>query len=357
MGYVDLDKVLKTYGEVVAANHIDLTVEEGDFFALLGPSGCGKTTILRLIAGFNTPDSGAIRVDGSRIERVPPEKRNIGMVFQNYALFPHLRVAENIAFGLSVKHVAKEQIRGQVAEMVALVRLEGLEDRYPRQLSGGQQQRVALARALITKPGLLLLDEPLAALDKQLRTQMQVELRELQKNLGITAIFVTHDQEEAMTLSDRIAVMKAGTIVQVGTPSQVYEHPKTKFVSTFLGDSNFFTGEVIDQTKDMIKVRLGPDLVMEARSKKRVKLNQETTLAIRPEKISLSAQQPGGSNTVSAKVLHRAYMGTSTTYILQSAVGKKITVFSKNEGRQPAFSVNDKVYATWNNDSFFLLDE
>jgi spermidine/putrescine ABC transporter ATP-binding subunit len=357
MSYVNLDKVLKTYGDVVAADHIDLAVEEGDFFALLGPSGCGKTTILRLIAGFNTPDTGAISVDGQRIEHVPPEKRNIGMVFQNYALFPHLRVAENIAFGLSVKRTPKKEIRRQVDEMLALVRLEGFEDRYPRQLSGGQQQRVALVRALITKPDLLLLDEPLAALDKQLRTQMQVELRELQKKLGITAIFVTHDQEEAMTLSDRIAVMKDGKIAQIGTPTEVYERPRTKFVSTFLGDSNFFSGQIVEQTGDRIKVSLAPDLVLEARTQAGVELNRETILAVRPEKIFLSAQQPNGFNAVPAKVLHRVYMGTCTNYILQPVVGARISVFSQNETRRPAFSVNDRVYASWKMDSIFLLNE
>ncbi len=357
MSYVNLEKVLKTYGDVVASDHIDLSVKEGDFFALLGPSGCGKTTILRLVAGFNTPDSGSISVNGQRIEKVPPEKRNIGMVFQNYALFPHLRVADNIAFGPSVRRTPKEQIREQVKEMLALVRLEAFADRYPRQLSGGQQQRVALARALINKPSLLLLDEPLAALDKQLRTQMQVELRQLQKRLGITAIFVTHDQEEAMTLSDQIAVMCEGKITQVGTPGEVYERPRTKFVSTFLGDSNFFQGQVVDHSGERIRVDLGSGHVLGVLADRAVEGGQQTTLAIRPEKISLSAQKPDSPNTIAAKVLHRVYMGTSTNYILKPVVGDKISVFSQNERHEPDFAVDDQVYASWNTDSLFMLSD
>jgi spermidine/putrescine ABC transporter ATP-binding subunit len=357
MGFIEFHQVSKQYGSVIAADQIDLTIEEGEFFSLLGPSGCGKTTVLRLIAGFIHPDQGSILVGGQRVETVPPEKRNVGMVFQNYALFPHLTVAGNIAFGLSVKHVSKDEIQGRVAEMLDLVRLKGLGDRFPRQLSGGQQQRVALARALITRPSVLLLDEPLAALDKQLRSQMQVELRELQRELGITTFFVTHDQEEAMTLSDRIAVMKEGQIIQIGYPSEVYERPLTKFISNFLGSSNFFEGSLESCEKGLARVQVRPELVFTAGCDVPLSVGQPLTLAVRPEKVRLFSRVPDLPNVIPAKVEHLVYMGTSTTYLLQPEQGERITVFAQNEGSTPDFELGERVYAAWEPDSCFLLQE
>lgn len=362
MGFVEFQEVNKHYGTVAAVDHVDLVIEKGEFFSLLGPSGCGKTTMLRLIAGFINPDSGAILINGNRIESVPPEKRKVGMVFQNYALFPHLSVADNIAFGLNVQHTDKDTVHRQVTGMLELMQLGGMEDRFPRQLSGGQQQRVALARALITQPDVLLLDEPLAALDKQLRTYMQVELRELQRKLGITTFFVTHDQEEAMTLADRIAVMKSGKIVQIGRPSEVYERPYSRFVSNFLGSSNFFEGELAGCESGQAKVKISDDILLTAECGKTISLQKKVVLVVRPEKIRLFNEKPALENCISARVVHLVYMGTSTTYLLQPEFGpqtaaERITVFDQNERSKPDFEIGEQVYAAWDPDSCFLLEE
>ena len=244
MSVVEIREVTRRFGEILALDDVTLRIEEGELFALLGPSGSGKTTLLRAIAGFVDPDAGTISIDGDPMHHLPVHRRDIGMVFQHYALFPHMSVFDNVAFGLTVRHLTRSRIAAQVREMLALVQLEGFESRRPGQLSGGQQQRVALARALITRPRVLLLDEPLGALDKRLRRQMQVELRQIQREVGITTVFVTHDQEEALTLSDRIAILDAGRLIQSGPPQAVYERPKTVFAADFLGDANFFTGTV-----------------------------------------------------------------------------------------------------------------
>ena len=244
MSVVEIDRVEKHYGPVAALAGVSLTFADGEFFGLLGPSGSGKTTLLRAIAGFVEPDAGEIRLDGRDIGHTPVHKREIGMVFQNYALFPHMSIFDNVAFGLSVRGQPTADIKRRVGEMLALVRLSGMEKRTPRQLSGGQQQRIALARALVTRPRLLLLDEPLGALDKRLRQQMQIELKQIQREVGITTVFVTHDQEEALTLSDRIAIFDEGKVVQAGSPHEVYERPATAFAANFLGDANFFEGKV-----------------------------------------------------------------------------------------------------------------
>lgn len=357
MSDVEILDVTKRYGVVTAADQVTLTVEDGEFFALLGPSGSGKTTILRLIAGFIEPDTGNIRIGGLDMSGVPPEKRDIGVVFQNYALFPHLTAWENVAFGLTVRRLPKREVHKRVEEALELVELQGLGDRYPRQLSGGQQQRVALARALVVKPRVLLLDEPLGALDKKLRTQMQVELRQLQQSLKITTIFVTHDQEEALTLADRIAVMDKGRICQIGQPELVYERPNTLFVSNFLGQSNVFAGRLvsIQNQMGMMKTDDGIQLYSSWLRKKRV--GEDVILVVRPEKVKIATTPPASLNVIPARIVHRVYLGTSTTYLMQPEQGEQITAFVQNEQSQPAYEVGQKVYAYWDPENCFLLED
>ena len=357
MSSVELLQVSKNYDQVVAVEQVSLKVEDGEFFALLGPSGSGKTTVLRLIAGFIEPDQGRILISGSDMNSVPPERRNIGVVFQNYALFPHLTAWENVAFGLEVRHFPKKEVAERVREAFALVRLEGMEQRYPRQLSGGQQQRVALARALVTRPRVLLLDEPLGALDKKLRTQMQVELRQLQQSLGITAIFVTHDQEEALTLADRIAVMDRGRICQIGEPAAVYEYPVNLFVSNFLGQSNIFRGIVTKINADFahIQTQYGYELVAGWRKSKAI--GESALLIVRPEKINLSRQPSEIPNEVPGKVVHRIYLGTNTTYVIQLESGEVVTAFIQNKAERSGFSLGESIFVSWAAENCFLLDE
>ena len=307
MSRVDIENLSKRYGAVAALDGVTISFENGEFFGLLGPSGSGKTTLLRAIAGFVIPDGGSIRFDGERVENVPVHRRQIGMVFQNYALFPHLTVAENVAFGLTVRGEAREDAAKRVDEMLALVRLEGLGGRKPRQLSGGQQQRVALARALVTRPKVLLLDEPLGALDRRLRQAMQVELREIQQSTGITTIFVTHDQEEALTLSDRIAIIDQGKLVQVGAPQPVYERPGTVFAAQFLGDANLFEG-----------TPSGEFLHLPGGTTIRTTGLAEARAIVRPEKLAVvpvgDARADGFENRLEGTILQAVFSGASVTY-------------------------------------------
>jgi spermidine/putrescine ABC transporter ATP-binding subunit len=329
MSAVEVRNAVKRYGAVAALDDVTVAVPEGEFFGLLGPSGSGKTTLLRAIAGFVVPDSGEIRIDGQRIEGVPVHKRGIGMVFQNYALFPHLSVFDNVAFGLSVRGVASGEIRGRVAEALRLVRLSGMEERRPRQLSGGQQQRVALARALVTRPKVLLLDEPLGALDKRLRQEMQVELKLIQRTVGITTIFVTHDQEEALTLSDRIAILSDGRLVQVGPPAEVYERPATRFAAEFLGEANLFAGRVDGgalRTPSGLAIASALPLA-----------SGEALIAVRPEKIQLAdpaARTADGANRIEGRILRSIYSGSSIAYRIE-VPGQELTVFEQNRAARP----------------------
>ncbi len=338
MSRVEVDRVSKHYGAVRALDDVSLRFEDGEFFGLLGPSGSGKTTLLRAIAGFVEPDSGDIRFDERPVRDVAVHRREIGMVFQNYALFPHMSVFDNIAFGLSVRHLAAAEVKTRVTEMLGLVRLAGFEERRPRQLSGGQQQRVALARALVTKPRVLLLDEPLGALDKRLRQQMQIELRQIQREVGITTIFVTHDQEEALTLSDRIAIFNEGRVVQVGSPHAVYERPSSAFAANFLGDANFFVGRVSSHA--------GQGGAIETDSGRRIVTldslppeGGKTTVAVRPEKMLLRAvgetavAAPDTANNWPGVVKQAVYSGSSITYRVD--VGTEIVVFAQNQSAQP----------------------
>ena len=340
MSAVEVRNAVKRYGALAALDEVTLAVPEGEFFGLLGPSGSGKTTLLRAIAGFVVPDSGEIRIDGQRIEGVPVHKRGIGMVFQNYALFPHLSVFDNVAFGLSVRRVASGEIRSRVAEALRLVRLSGLEERRPRQLSGGQQQRVALARALVTRPKVLLLDEPLGALDKRLRQEMQVELKLIQRTVGITTIFVTHDQEEALTLSDRIAILSEGRLVQVGPPAEVYERPATRFAAEFLGEANLFSGRV-----DGGALRTASGLAIFSA---RPMPSGEALIAVRPEKIQLAdpgARAAEGANRITGQILRSIYSGSSIAYRIEVA-GQELTVFEQNRAAR-AREEGSAVALTW----------
>jgi spermidine/putrescine ABC transporter ATP-binding subunit len=334
MSEVAVIGAVKRYGQVAALDGVDLTFADGEFFGLLGPSGSGKTTLLRAIAGFIELDQGEIRIDSTDIARIPVHKRNIGMVFQNYALFPHMSVADNIAFGLDVRSVPVNEIRSRVAESLELVRLSGLEGRRPRQLSGGQQQRVALARALVTRPKVLLLDEPLSALDKHLRQEMQVELRRIQRQIGITTIFVTHDQEEALTLSDRVAIFNKGKVVQAGPPRAVYERPVNKFAAGFLGEANFLTGEVtaLRGGEAVAVLEIGGEIVLPAQD---LAVGQHILVALRPEKIEIAPDSGAvAPNTLRGIVTAAVFSGSSLTYRV-NVNDRTILVFEQNRSWAP----------------------
>jgi len=318
---VELCDVTKVFDQQVkAVDHVSLQIYQGEFFSLLGPSGCGKTTTLRMIAGFELPTSGEIMIEGRAVGNTPPFKRNVNTVFQHYALFPHMTVEENVSFGLRMKGVPRDEIRQRVREALHLVRLSGFENRYPRQLSGGQQQRVALARALVNRPRVLLLDEPLGALDLKLRKEMQLELKRLQETVGITFLYVTHDQEEALTMSDRIAVMSAGRVLQVGTPLEIYERPTNRFVADFIGESNFLDGRVTRVERDIATVVIGDRFPVLAQTQHGIQPGQHVTVAIRPEKIRLCAtasESASEAGSLIGMIQDIVYIGTDTHYLVR----------------------------------------
>jgi spermidine/putrescine transport system ATP-binding protein len=334
-GEVELVDLVKTFDDVVAVDHVSVKVHPGEFFSLLGPSGCGKTTSLRLIAGFERPTEGQILLDGVDMAQTPPHKRNVNTVFQSYALFPHLNVFDNVAFGLRYKDAAKP-VKEAVAEALARVRLEGMEKRRPSQLSGGQQQRVALARALVLDPSVLLLDEPLGALDAKLRKALQIELKGLQENLGITFIYVTHDQEEALTMSDRIAVMSNGRIEQVGSPQNVYEEPSTAYVADFLGTSNLMTGHSSGSNGRGCVVRFGETELQASGGD--VNATGDVLLVIRPEKIIVEAQAAEGPNRVPGTVERVVYVGASTQLIIKLVTGHSLQAMLPTGVRPTSFA-------------------
>ncbi|MFL6296168.1 MAG: ABC transporter ATP-binding protein [Actinomycetes bacterium] len=328
--------------DVKAVDRIDLRIAEGEFFSLLGPSGCGKTTTLRMIAGFEEPTSGQILLHGRDVVGVPPFRRDVNMVFQQYALFPHMDVFENVAFGLRRKKVARDEIARRVAEALALVELEGREKRRPRQLSGGQQQRVALARALVNRPRALLLDEPLGALDLKLRQAMQLELKRIQREVGITFVYVTHDQEEALTMSDRLVVMNAGRIEQLGSPRELYEHPATRFVANFIGTSNILTGRLERKGDAWALAGLGPDQRVLVTDAGETSQGQEVELAVRPEKMVLRAEHeppPPDRCALRVTVTEVVYLGTSTQYRTVTDAGTAVAVYRQNASATPGAEV------------------
>jgi spermidine/putrescine transport system ATP-binding protein len=328
--------------DVRAVEHVDLRIAEGEFFSLLGPSGCGKTTTLRMIAGFEEPTSGQILLHGRDMVGVPPFRRDVNMVFQQYALFPHMDVFENVAFGLRRKKVAKDEIARRVAEALALVELQGREKRRPRQLSGGQQQRVALARALVNRPRALLLDEPLGALDLKLRQAMQLELKRIQREVGITFVYVTHDQEEALTMSDRLVVMNAGRIEQLGSPRELYEHPATRFVANFIGTSNILTGRLERKGDAWALAGLGPDQRVLVTDAGQAAHGEEVDLAVRPEKMVLRAEHdppPPDRCALRATVTEVVYLGTSTQYRTVTDGGAAVAVYRQNTSATPGAEV------------------
>jgi putative spermidine/putrescine transport system ATP-binding protein len=349
---IEIAGVSKIYdGGVRAVDTVAMDIRQGEFFSLLGPSGCGKTTTLRMIAGFEIPSAGAIRVNGADITHVPAHKRDMGMVFQNYALFPHRTVAENIAFGLRMRGLDKASIATKVKAALAMVELSGLEDRRPAQLSGGQQQRVALARAIVIAPRVLLCDEPLGALDKKLRQQMQFELKQLQKKLGLTLVFVTHDQEEALAMSDRIAVMNGGRVEQVGTPAEIYNQPTTRFVADFIGDTNIFRGERIATSTGEVALDVGKGLILALPPSADMRGTGVLSVALRPEKIQLSprSEAADGASGVTAHgvVENTNFLGGAVLYRIVLEGGHRVLVRQPNAGTDRLFVPGNGVTLDW----------
>ena len=348
--FLSTQNLFKRFGDFTAVNDVSLSIQKGEIFALLGSSGCGKSTLLRMLAGFETPSSGSIILGGQDIGALPPYERPINMMFQSYALFPHLTVAQNIAFGLQREGLPKAQIAARVDEMLALVQLQAYASRKPHQLSGGQQQRVALARSLAKQPQLLLLDEPLGALDKKLREQTQFELVNIIEAVGVTVVMVTHDQEEAMTMASRIAVMSEGKVLQVGTPHEVYEYPNCRFVADFIGNVNLLEGHLVSTTPEgcVLQTALGQ---VEVGHGVAVAEGMALSLAIRPEKIRISTQKPEGQppNLFSARVMEIAYLGDVNTYIVQTDAGVRIKITDINARHQSEIGItwNDLVYFWW----------
>jgi spermidine/putrescine transport system ATP-binding protein len=356
---VELLNVTKKFGDFVAVNNVSLEIKDGEFFALLGPSGCGKTTCLRMIAGFELPSAGDVKIRGKAMGDTPPFKRPVNTVFQNYALFPHMNIFENVAFGLEMQKVPAAEIKTRVKEALEMVRLPQLAQRKPRQLSGGQQQRIALARALVNRPQVLLLDEPLSALDLKLRKAMQLELKELQHQVGITFIFVTHDQEEAITMSDRIAVMNEGVVQQIGTPKEIYELPRNRFVADFIGETNFMEGAILEVDPVKTTVALGPGVHVLARTADGVRTDQKVTVAVRPEKISLHHKALADSFGIPAILEEAIFIGTDTRY--KALIGDRNHVVARvqNAGNTlehaRTFQPGDQVYLSWPIDSAMVL--
>jgi putrescine transport system ATP-binding protein len=356
--YLRLDGVVKRFapGGAAAVDGVSLAVARGEFFALLGPSGCGKTTLLRLLAGFERPEEGRILIDGADMADVPPYARPVNMMFQSYALFPHMTVAQNVGFGLKQDGLPRREVAARVAAMLNLVKLGRLGDRKPHQLSGGERQRVALARALVKEPKLLLLDEPLAALDRKLREETRFELVRIQQRVGITFLMVTHDQEEAMTMASRIAVMSAGRIVQLGTPQQVYEHPASRFVADFIGAVNLLAARVAGAEGGLLLLESAEAGAPLAVAHAPLATGAEVTIAIRPEKIALLAAQAGERNRLEGRIAASAYRGDASTYEIELATGKILHAMVPNIARHARpFAVGQSVGLAFAPDAAIVL--
>jgi putrescine transport system ATP-binding protein len=368
--YLRIENVTKRFGDFVAVNDVSLDVQRGEIFCLLGGSGSGKTTLLRMLAGFEIPTSGKIYIDGQDMCDIPPYDRPVNMMFQSYALFPHMTVEKNVAFGLEQERLGRQEIRRRVGEILEIVKMSSFLARKPHQLSGGQRQRVALARALVKRPKLLLLDEPLAALDRKLREHTQFELINIQEQLGVTFMVVTHDQEEAMTLSSRMGVMNHGQIAQVGTPTDIYEFPATRFVADFIGSVNMFEGKLIEDEPDFVRIRC-EDLGGVVYVNHGISSAPDATVwvAVRPEKINISRQPPGpadgvhqpgtvaGENMVRGTVKEIAYMGDMSIYLVQAESGKTIRVTIPNVARhtEDRITWDETVYVSWHAESPVVL--
>ena len=354
---IEIDHVVKRFGEFVAVDDADFSIRQGEFFSMLGPSGCGKTTTLRMIAGFEQPTSGAIRLDGVDVSKVPPNRRDVNTVFQQYALFPHMNVFDNVAFGPQSKKIDKATIKKRVSEMLEVVRLTEFASRRPAQLSGGQQQRVALARALVNLPKALLLDEPLGALDLKLRHAMQFELKRIQREVGITFIYVTHDQEEALTMSDRIAVMSEGRVEQIGTPTEIYDNPASVFVAGFIGQANLWPATTTARaTADATVRALGGATLTGTCNVPGLSADSAATLMVRPERISIFIDQPGDSmQSVSATVTDLTFQGPTVRLALAAADGSPIIATIDPDADLPLLRPGDRVWASWAKDAACVL--
>jgi spermidine/putrescine transport system ATP-binding protein len=355
---IELERVCKQFGDATAVDDVSIEIERGEFFSMLGPSGCGKTTTLRMIAGFEEPTAGRVLLDGEDVTLVSARHRNVNMVFQDYALFPHMTVGENVGFGLKLKRVPRGEIGERIEEMLAIVRLEGLGDRRPAELSGGQQQRVALARALVNRPAALLLDEPLGALDLKLRREMQFELKRIQKTTGTTFVYVTHDQEEALTMSDRIAVMEGGKVQQLADPKTLYERPRTSFVADFIGTSN-----ALELMVDRVDGELA---IMELDGGSRVVVATPCTvgdslqISVRPEKITIAAGESAGDETDGSRLqgvaVERVYLGSVSQTVVELPGGERLAVHELNDDRASSVAPGDLVTLTWPTRHSLIVD-
>jgi spermidine/putrescine transport system ATP-binding protein len=355
---ITLERVTKRFGNVTAVEEVQLGIQRGEFFSLLGPSGCGKTTTLRMVAGFETPTSGRIILEGQDVSDVPPYRRNVNMVFQQYALFPHMNVFDNIAFGPRSRRISAGEVKSRVMEMLEIVHLGGFAKRKPGQLSGGQQQRVALARALVNYPSALLLDEPLGALDLKLRRAMQLELKRIQRDVGITFIYVTHDQEEALTMSDRVAVMNLGRVEQLATPEEIYDRPASEFVAGFIGLANLLPATV--QRADSREVALalpGGGWTAAAADGRSFNAGESVLLVLRPERLRISADAPGEEmkGRMQARVADTVFQGPVVRFDLQTAEGRDLVVIMLAQDRPSAVGAGSEVWVTWDPESAYVL--
>ncbi|MDE0423995.1 MAG: ABC transporter ATP-binding protein [Candidatus Poribacteria bacterium] len=356
VGQITLTSVTKQFGDTVAVDDVSLQVEGGEFFSLLGPSGCGKTTTLRIIGGFVYPTTGEVRINGEIMAEIPPYRRPVNTVFQNYALFPHKTVAQNIAFGLQMQKAPKSETADAVERSLDLIQLPGYGDRKPSELSGGERQRVALARALINEPTILLLDEPLSALDLKLRKQMQLELKALQRKVGITFVYVTHDQGEALALSDRIAVMNDGKVLQIGTPSEIYDSPQSRFVADFIGTSNFLEGTLISENE--IALTTNPPTKIVCLPTSDIPLNTSVTVAVRPERINLTTTPASDTtNLLHGTIQDEGYLGTTLQYTVQTGYPIPLIAHQQNTGTKDThhFRRGDTVYLQWTPENAIVL--